>query len=116
MSVHSELGPGLLESIYEACLIDEFVRRGIRFERQKYVPVYYRGSRVDCDFRIDLLIEDCVILELKTIERFDAVHTAQMLTYLKITGCHVGLLINFNVIRLKDGIRRVVLGYDEPNL
>ena len=107
ISVHRELGPGLLESTYEACLHLEIERRGLRVERQKAMRLVYRGELIECAFRADLVIEDDVIAEIKAIDRFDPVHTAQLMTYLKLSGCKVGLLMNFNVIVLTDGIKRV---------
>ncbi len=113
MAVHRELGPGLLESAYEACLAFELVERGLSVERQKALPVKYRGVNVDCGYRIDLLVEGKVIIELKAVERLEPIHEAQLLSYLKLSGCKVGLLINFNVKVLKSGIRRLVLGLKE---
>lgn len=113
MAVHRELGPGLLESAYEACLAFELVERGSTVERQKALPVKYRGVKVDCGYRIDLLVEGKVIIELKAVERLEPIHEAQLLSYLKLSGCKVGLLINFNVKVLKNGIRRLVLGLKE---
>jgi GxxExxY protein len=108
IAVHRALGPGLLESAYEACLEFELIDKGLRIERQKPLPVVYRGVQVECGFRIDLLVNEVLILELKAVERFDRIHEAQLHTYLRLTGLHLGLLINFNVIRLTDGIKRVV--------
>ena len=113
MAVHRELGPGLLESAYEACLAYELPERGLGVERQKALPVRYRGVNVDCGYRIDLLVEGKVIVELKAVERLEAIHKAQLLSYLKLSGCKVGLLINFNVKVLKDGIRRLVNELEE---
>ena len=113
MAVHRELGPGLLESAYEACLAYELVEREMGVERQKALPVRYRGVNVDCGYRIDLLVEGKVVVELKAVERLEAIHHAQLLSYLKLSGCKVGLLINFNVKVLKDGIRRLVNEFDE---
>jgi len=108
IAVHRELGPGLLESAYEACLEYELLDRGYVVERQKALPVVYRGVNVDCGFRLDLLIESSVIIELKAVERLERVHEAQVISYLKLTGLHLGLLMNFNVTRLVDGIKRFV--------
>ncbi len=108
IEVHRELGPGLLESTYEACLLHELIERGLQVERQKRLPVQYRGVRIDCGYRIDLLVEGQVIVELKAVPRVVAVHTAQMLTYLKLSGLHVGLLLNFHTLRMKDGVHRYV--------
>ena len=109
IAVHKELGPGLLESAYEACLVYELVQSGLKVESQKSLPVSYRGVKVDCGYRIDLLVEDQIILELKSIEKLEPIHEAQILSYLKLSGYKIGLLINFNVSLLKNGIRRFVL-------
>lgn len=116
IAVHRVLGPGLLESTYEACLTLELTNRALMFERQKILPVIYRGIKIDTGYRVDLIVNRTVIVELKSIERFERIHTAQLLTYLKLTGCPVGLLINFNVRVLTDGIRRVVLGTPASSL
>ena len=108
IAVHRALGPGLLESAYEACLAYELAERGLTIERQKALPVTYRGVHVDCGYRIDLLVEGLVVVELKAVERLDPIHEAQLLSYLKLSGSRVGLLINFNVKMLKEGIRRMV--------
>ena len=108
IAVHRELGPGLLESAYEACLTYELIERGFLAERQKALPVTYREVSLDCGYRIDLLVENQVIVELKTVESLAPIHEAQLLSYLKLSGCAVGLLINFNVRVLKIGIRRIV--------
>lgn len=109
IEVHRALGPGLLESAYEACLAFELAERGLRIERQKALPVVYKGLDLDAGYRLDLLVEDKVIVELKAVEAVNAVHEAQMLSYLRLSGCKIGLLINFNVKLLKNGIRRFVL-------
>jgi GxxExxY protein len=108
MEVHRALGPGLLESAYEACLIYELVRRTLRVEQQKPMPVIYKGVHLDVGYRLDVLVEGKVIAELKPVEQLLPIHEAQLLSYLKLSGCHVGLLINFNVPILKQGIRRLV--------
>jgi GxxExxY protein len=108
IAVHRELGPGLLESAYESCLEYELLDRGHVVERQKELPVVYRGVKVDCGFRLDLLVNGLVIIELKAVERLERIHEAQLLSYLKLTGLHLGLLINFNVPRLLDGLKRLV--------
>jgi GxxExxY protein len=108
IAVHRVLGPGLLESAYEACLAYELAERGLAVERQKGLPVTYRGVKVDCGYRIDLLVEGRVVVELKAVETLDPIHEAQLLSYLKLSGHKVGLLINFNVKMLKQGIRRMV--------
>jgi GxxExxY protein len=109
IAVHRELGPGLLESAYQACLTYELTMRRLPFEQQKPLGVVYHGVRIDCGYRIDLVVADAVVVELKSIERFEPVHTAQLLTYLKLSGHRIGLLINFNVPLLKDGVRRFIL-------
>lgn len=109
IEVHRELGPGLLESAYQACLAREFIVRGLSFEQEKPLPVEYRGVRVDCGYRLDFLVAGRVVVELKAVDVIAPVHEAQLLTYLRLTGCRVGLLINFNVPVLKSGIKRRVL-------
>lgn len=116
IAIHREMGPGLLESTYEACLAALLARRGLKTERQVAMPVLFQGERLDCAYRIDLLVEDIVVVELKTVAKLEPVHFAQMLTYLKLSDCEVGLIINFNVVRLVDGVRRVVRGYKERSL
>ena len=108
MKVHTALGPGLLESAYETCLAYELRRRGLKVVAQLGLPVVYDGVRLDAGYRIDLLVDDRVIVELKAVECLLPIHRAQLLSYLKLSGCKVGLLINFNVLRLKDGIKRIV--------
>ncbi len=110
IDVHRVLGPGLLESAYEACLCYELELRNIRFARQADVPVKYKGVNLECGYRIDLLVEDKIV-ELKSVEKLMPIHDAQLLSYLKLTGCTVGLLINFNVLVLKQGISRKVLNH-----
>lgn len=105
--VHRELGPGLLESAYEACLVYELGKEGLNLERQKALPVKYLDVKIDCGYRIDLLVEGKVIVELKSIEEIKKIHEAQLLSYLKMSGCPLGLLINFNVEVLKNGIKRM---------
>ena len=107
--VHSELGPGLLEAVYEACLSYELQKRQLRFERQVSLPIEYDGLKLDAGLRLDLLVEDEVIVELKAVEALLSVHRAQLMTYLKLTGKRLGLLINFNVPLIKQGIKRVIL-------
>lgn len=106
--VHKELGPGLLESVYEICLMKELIAQGLTVRRQVALPVYYKGENVGIDFKIDLLVEEEVIVELKAVENLLPIHEAQLLTYLKLSEMHLGLLINFNVKLLKDGIKRMV--------
>ena len=114
IKVHREIGPGTLESTCEACLTYELLDLGLGVERQKPLPLIYRGRRLDCGYRIDLLVEGCVIVEVKSIERFGPVHTAQILSYLRLSGCKVGLLINFNVKwLLNHGIKRVVSDFPD---
>ena len=110
IEVHKMLGPGLLESAYEECLCCEMQLRGIEFKRQVPLQLNYKGVVLDCGYRLDLLVEDRVIVELKSIEGLEPIHEAQMLTYLKLRNAWLGLIINFNVIMLKDGIRRLVNG------
>jgi GxxExxY protein len=114
IEVHRELGPGLLERSYEACLCFVLLGRGLRIERQKPLPITYRDQRLDCGYRIDLLVNVAVVVEVKAIERFERVHFAQLLSYLKFANCRVGLLLNFNVALLsRGGIKRVVNGLHE---
>lgn len=108
-TVHRTLGPGLLETVYEMCVCRELSKRALTFERQLQLPVVYDGMRLDAGLRIDLLVAGCVIVELKAVEKHLPLYEAQLLTYLKLTGHRIGLLINFNVPLLKDGIKRVVL-------
>lgn len=109
MAVHTELGPGLLESVYEICLTRERETKGLKANRQVPVPVIYRGERLEVGFRIDLLVEDKVVVELKSAEKLLPIHEAQVLTYLKLTKQRLGLLLNFNVVSMQDGIKRVAL-------
>ena len=109
IEVHCHLGPGLLESIYEGALVHELALRGIPFTHQVRVPVYYKGHLVGDDLRLDLLVQDSLIVELKSVEQLTPVHDAQLLTYLKLTSKRTGLLINFNVRLLRDGLKRLVL-------
>jgi GxxExxY protein len=107
MKVHSALGPGLLESAYEACLKYELEQRGVRVQSQQVLPVVYDGIRIDVGYRVDLLVEEAVVVELKAVDKVAPVHEAQLLSYLKLSGKHLGLLVNFNVLHLKDGIKRM---------
>jgi GxxExxY protein len=109
IDVHKELGPGLLESAYEECLYYELQKAGLKVEKQKAIPVIYKEIKLDCGYRADLIIEDKIVIELKTVDEFNPVHEAQILTYLKFAEKKLGLLINFNVLRLKDGIKRYIL-------
>ena len=108
MKVHSSLGPGLLENAYEACLEYELQKRGMQAERQVALPVVYDGVRIELGYRLDLLVENEIIVELKAVERLTRIHEAQLLSYLKLSNKKIGLLINFSVLRLKDGIKRMV--------
>ena len=110
IEVHKELGAGLLESVYEYCLLDELKRNGLRAERQIQLPLCYKGSKLDKEFIIDVLVENKIILELKSVEAILPIHEFQLLTYLKLSGMKLGLLINFNVPQLKEGIRRKING------
>jgi len=109
IEVHRNLGPGLLESAYEACLAYELQERGLAFERQRALPLVYKEIRVDTGYRVDLLVERQVVVELKVVDQITPVHEAQVLSYLRFSGCKIGLLLNFNVKLLKDGIRRFIL-------
>ncbi len=109
IEVHKFLGPGLLETAYQACMERELDLRKIQFEKQKSLPLDYKGVKLDCEYRLDLLVEHKVIVELKTVEALASVHEAQLLTYMKLTGCKIGLLINFNVPVLKNGVKRMIL-------
>lgn len=108
IEVHKELGPGLLDSSYEECLAYELTKVGLKIERQKPVPVVYKEIKLECRDRIDILVEDKVVPEIKTVDEFNPVHEAQILTYLKFSQKKAGLLINFNVLKMKDGIKRYI--------
>lgn len=108
IQVHKELGPGLLESSYEECLYYELVQNGLTVEKQKGLPLLYKDVKLDCGYRIDLLVENKVIVEVKSVKELDDIHLAQVLTYLKLSKCRLGLLMNFNEVLLKDGIKRIV--------
>ena len=110
MKVHSTLGPGLSESAYELCLVHELIKLGQRVQRQLSLPIHYDGVQLDCGYRIDVLVSDLVVVELKTVEALTNLHKAQILTYLKLSGKELGLLINFNTVHLRDGIKRVLNG------
>jgi len=107
--VHSTLGPGLLESVYEVCLCHELRKTGMLFEKQLVLPIEYDGITLDAGLRLDLMVNDCVVVEIKAADKLLAIHEAQLLTYLKLTGKRLGLLINFNVPLIKDGIKRMAL-------
>ena len=115
LKVHSVLGPGLLESAYEACLAYELRKRGVEVATQFELPVVYDEIRIDLGFRVDLLVEGSVVVELKTVSKFLPVHEAQLLSYLRLGDFRVGLLINFHAARLKDGIKRMVNAFPEPS-
>jgi GxxExxY protein len=107
------LGPGLLESAYEECLARELAVRGIPFERQKALPLVYKDVKLECGYRIDLLVDRRVVVEVKAVDALAPIHDAIVLTYLRLSGCKIGLLINFNAVVLKDGLRRLVNKYEE---
>ena len=113
IEIHRELGPGLLESAYEECLCYELAQRRLRFGRQQSLPVTYKGVRLDCGYRIDVIVEDKLLLELKAVDQLLPIHSAQLLTYLRLTDLRLGLLINFNVSALKHGVKRVANKYEE---
>ncbi|MHB1155869.1 MAG: GxxExxY protein [Phycisphaerales bacterium] len=115
IEVHRTIGPGLLESAYEQCLAQELRIRGMKFECQLPLPVQYKGVALDCGYRLDFLVERAIVVELKAVDRLQPIHEAQLLTYLKLGGWNVGLLMNFNVPVLKDGIKRMVLNYQDPS-
>jgi GxxExxY protein len=112
MRVHATLGPGLLESTYRACLTHELRKHGLRVATEVGLPVVYNGEKIDLGYRIDLIVADCVIVEIKCVDSIAPVHKSQLLSYMRLSGKRVGLLINFHVARLKDGITRMVDGYD----
>lgn len=109
LEVHKKLGPGLLESAYERCLSFEFICANIKHTVQKELPIEYKKVKLDCGYRIDMLVENEIIIELKSVDKILPIHEAQLLTYMKLSGIKIGLLMNFNVCRLKDGIKRFVL-------
>jgi len=114
LEVHRELGPGLLENAYESCLAVELLSRGFSLERQRALPVVYKNQRVDCGYRLDLVVEGVVIVEVKAVERLERVHSVQLLSYLRFAKCHVGLLFNFHAGFLtRDGLKRVVNSFPE---
>jgi GxxExxY protein len=112
IEVHKVLGPGLLESAYEACLCEELLKKGVSFKRQCVLEVNYKGTKIDCGYRLDLLVENKVIVELKSVDKLIPLHDAQLISYLRLCEMSVGLLINFNVLALRHGIRRKVLNYE----
>jgi len=109
LHVHRALGPGLLESAYEACLAHELERRGLAVRRQVALPLEYKGLRVDTAYRLDLIVDDDVIIEVKAVDSLNRLHEAQLLTYLRLSRCHIGLLMNFNAVLFKQGLRRLIL-------
>ena len=109
IQVHKALGPGLLESVYQSCMCHEFSLRKISFQKEAAVPVIYKNLRLESGLRLDLLVEDCIILELKSVEKIIPIHESQLLTYLKITNHRLGFLLNFNVPLMKEGIKRIIL-------
>lgn len=113
IEVHKVLGPGLLESAYEECPARELALRGIPFEREKALPIVYKDVKLECGYRVDLLVDNRVVVELKAVEALAPIHEAIVLTYLRLSGCKIGLLINFHTQVLKDGIRRLVLRYQD---
>ncbi len=113
LELHSELGPGLLESVYEVLLCDALKRQGLSVDRQRPIPIVFRGIHFDEGFRTDLIVNDCVLVELKSVEALVNLHKKQVLTYLRLTGLRLGLLINFNAVLIKDGIRRIANGMPE---
>jgi len=115
INIHRALGTGLLESAYEACMVYDLIQVGMKVEQQKPLPVVYRGVKLECGYRLDLMIENEVVVEIKSIDKLLPIHKAQLMSYLKLADCKVGLLINFNVELLKDGIQRVVNNFpDSP--
>ena len=106
--VHKELGPGLLESSYQECIFYEMIQSGLHVDKQKALPLIYKDVKLDCGYRLDLLVENKVIIEIKSVDALNDIHLAQVLTYLKLSQCKLGLLMNFNVVLLKDGIKRIV--------
>jgi GxxExxY protein len=114
--VHKALGPGLLESSYEACTAYDLTERGIPVERQVPLPIQYKGVRLDCGYRLDMVVDRRIIVEFKSVTNLVPIHDAQMLTYLRLSNLTVGLIMNFNVVLLKDGIRRIVREYRSPAL
>jgi GxxExxY protein len=111
IKVHRALGPGLLESAYQTCLHYELVKSGLSIEKEKPLPLVYEEVKLDCGYRMDLVIEKRIIVEVKSVDTLTDIHLAQVLTYLKVNNSRFGLLINFNVLKLKDGIKRIVNGY-----
>jgi GxxExxY protein len=115
IKIHAALGPGLLESSYKECLYYELVKAGLFVEKEKALPLIYEDVKLECGYRIDLFVERKLILETKSVEAISDVYLAQVLTYLKLSGCKLGLLLNFNVVLMKNGIRRIVNNLEEPS-
>lgn len=113
IAVHKELGPGLLESTYEACLVKELTLLGIQADRQVTLPLTYKGLELNCGYKLDLLVEKALVVELKSVDRLSPINEAQLVTYLRLSGMRLGLLINFNECLLKQGVRRFVNGIDK---
>ncbi|MEE8380898.1 MAG: GxxExxY protein [Thermodesulfobacteriota bacterium] len=113
INVHRALGPGLLESAYEACMVYDLAQAGLKIEQQKPLPIVYRGVKLECAYRLDLMVENDVIVEIKSVEKLLPIHQAQLMSYLKLSDCKVGLLINFNVKILRNGIKRVVNNFPD---
>ena len=113
IDIHKALGPGLLESAYEACMVYDLIQSGLKLEQQKPLPVIYREVKLECGYRLDLMIENEVIVEIKSVEKLLPIHKAQLMSYLKLSDCKVGLLINFNIELLKDGTQRVVNNFPD---
>jgi GxxExxY protein len=113
MKVHSGLGPGLLESAYQECLCFELIKAGLFVEKQKPMPLVYSQVKLDCGYRVDIMVERRLILEIKSVEAINDIHLAQVLTYLRLANCRMALILNFNVLHLRQGIRRVVNNYDD---
>ncbi len=111
IKIHSRLGPGLLESVYKECLFFELISSGLLVEKEKALPLVYEKVKLECGYRIDLFVENKIVVEVKSVDTLADIHLAQALTYLRLSNNRFGLLINFNVLRLKDGVRRVVNGY-----
>ena len=116
IEVHKNLGPGLLESTYEECLCFELTLRGLSFKRQEPLPIVYKGTKLDCGYRLDIIVENAVVIELKACDKIEPIHRAQLLTYLKLSGLNLGLLLNFNTPVMRDGIVRIVNELKEEHL
>jgi GxxExxY protein len=108
ITIHKTLGPGLLESAYKECLYYELLKAGLHVEKEKPLPLVYEEVKLNCGYKLDLLVENKLVIEIKAVEALNDIHLAQVLTYLKVSGCKLGLLMNFNVIKVKDGIRRII--------